>query len=74
MPDPNTSLPLEPDDPTHILGCRVIGRCPHCQGEGRIWCFSTVEGVTVEWKESCPFDTCVYGYFLSEDRDDAIPF
>jgi len=74
MSDANSPLPLDDDDPTHIFGRRVIGKCSACEGEGRIWCFHTEEGVTLEWKEPC--ETCNHlGYFLDDEPDDdIIPF
>jgi len=69
------SIPLEPDDPTHFIGHRVLGRCPVCEGDDFVWCCETIEGVTSDWKESCPNLDCVCGYILSEDKDDFdVPF
>jgi len=75
MAESKSTLTLEPGDPTHIFGYRVIGRCPHCEGEGQVWCFDATEGMILEWKEPCEHHQCVLGYFLSKSEDDdAVPF
>ncbi|MBI1249366.1 hypothetical protein GC197_16170 [bacterium] len=52
--------------PTEILGRRVIGVCPDCEGEGRLWAMN--EEASTHWAERCEQCNCI-GYILDMPPD-----
>ena len=57
---------LSNEMPTEILGRRVLGVCPDCDGEGLLW--DCDEGVTTHWAERCKNCNCI-GYILDMPLD-----
>jgi len=49
-----------------ILGRRMIGVCPDCEGEGRVWAMN--EEASTHWAERCEQCNCI-GYILDMPPD-----